>query len=68
MNEYRHSLEALKRQKRGFKSGIDTKIAEADVAKLKQKYQPILQRLHEYQKGVTNYFGQNTLTPKTRAE
>lgn len=68
MNIYRHSVEALKRQKRGFESGIDTKLAEEDVARLKQKYGPVYQRIHEYQKGVTNYYGKNTLTPEMRQQ
>lgn len=67
-NEYRHSVESLKRQKRGLKSGIDTAIAEKDVARLKQKYGPIYQRLKEFNKGVLDHYGKDMLTPKTRAE
>ncbi len=68
INAYRGSKEALKRQRKGLKSGIDTQLAIQTVAKLKQKYGPIDQRIHEYQKGVANSYAQDTLTPEAREQ
>lgn len=68
MNAYRLSKEALKRQKRGLKSGIDTQKSMETVNKLKQKYGPIDQRIHDYQRGVVDHYGKDTLTPEARKQ
>ena len=66
MDVYRLSKESLKRQKRGLKSGIDTNKAEADVARLKQKYGPVDQRLRDFQKRTLEHYGKDILSPETR--
>lgn len=68
LNAYRLSKEALKRQKKGLKSGIDTQKATETVAKLKQKYGPIDQRIHDYQRGVVDTYGKDMLTPEARKQ
>ena len=68
MDVYRTSKEALKRQKRGLKSGIDTEIAKKDVERLKQKYGPIDQRLQQFQKKPLDHYGKDLLNDKTRLE
>lgn len=66
MDVYRTSKEALKRQQKGLISGIDTAQAEADMARLKQKYGPVDQRLRQWQKNILNHYGKDLLTPETR--
>lgn len=61
MDVYRTSKEALKRQKKGLKSGVDTTKAQADVERLRQKYGPIDQRLREFQKNTLNHYGKDLL-------
>lgn len=66
MDVYRLSKEALKRQQKGLKSGIDTSKAQADVARLKQKYGPVDQRLRDFQKRTLEHYGKDIFTPETR--
>jgi len=47
-------------------SGIDTAIAEKDVARLKQKYGPIEQRIHQFQKDILGHYGKDLFTPEIR--
>jgi hypothetical protein len=68
LDAYRLSKEALKRQKKGLKSGIGTKEATETVEKLKQKYGPIDQRLREFQKKITDHYATDMLTPEAREQ
>lgn len=61
LNEYRHSRQALKRQAEGKKTGIDTQIAKKDVERLKGKYEPIAQRIRQYNRDVLETYGKDLL-------
>lgn len=64
MDIYRTSKEALKRQQRGLKSGIDTNLATKDVTRLKQKYGPVEQRLRQFQSKTLEHYGKDLLGDK----
>lgn len=64
LNEYRTSKISLKRQSEGKKTGIDTNLATKDVARLKEKYEPLDKRIREYQKSVLDYYGKDLLGQK----
>ncbi len=68
MDIYRQSKEALKRQKRGLKSGVDTEIAKKDVERLKEKYGPIDQRIKQFQTKLLERYAKDLLSPETRAQ
>jgi len=61
---YRTSRQALKRQSEGKKTGIDTAVAQKDVARLKQKYEPIVQDMFKFQKETSEHYGKNMLGDK----
>ena len=68
MDIYRASKENLKRQARGLKSGMDTEISKKDVARLKQKYGPIDQRMQQYQGALLDQYASDMLTGETKQE
>ena len=61
---YRTSRQSLKRQGEGKKTGVDTAIAQKDVARLKQKYEPIVQDMFKFQKETSEHYGKNMLGDK----
>ncbi len=67
-DSYRTSKEALKRQKVGKKSGIDTAKAKETVERLKHKYEPLYQRLNKFQNEVVAHYGKDLLTPEMRKQ
>lgn len=61
LDEYRASKQALKRQKEGKVTGIDTEEAAQDVEHLKEKYEPIDEKIRDYNKAVTAHYGKDLL-------
>ena len=61
LDTYRASKIALKRQNEGKKTGIDTKQAKQDIAKLAKKYAPIDKRIRDFQKATLKHYGKDLL-------
>lgn len=61
LDTYRASRVALRRQREGKETGIDTAKAQADVKRLHQKYGPIDQRIREYNQKVLEFYGKDLI-------
>lgn len=61
LDNYRTSKIALKRQKEGRKTGIDTFEAQSDIETLKEKYEVVDARIREFQKNIINEYGKDLL-------
>lgn len=61
LDTLRTSKAALKRQAEGKKTGIDTQKAKADIQRLLPKYEPISQRIRDFQKATLDTYGQDLL-------
>lgn len=61
LDTYRASRVALRRQKEGKKTGIDTRKAQEDVKRLHKKYGPIDQRIREYNKAMLKSYGKDLI-------
>jgi hypothetical protein len=61
INDYRSSKIALKRQSEGKKTGIDTQKAKQDIARLKDKYEPIDKKIREFQQATISTYGKDLL-------
>lgn len=61
LDAYRVSKAALKRQAEGKKVGVDTKKAMQDINLLKDKYEPIDNRIREFQKATLSTYGKDLL-------
>jgi hypothetical protein len=64
LDTYRASRVALRRQREGKRTGIDTGKAQQDVERLRQKYGPIDQRIREYNQNVLEHYGQHLIGPE----
>jgi len=61
LDVYRTSKIALKRQREGKKTGIDTQQAKEDIKRLINKYEPIDQRIRQFQKATLETYGKDLL-------
>lgn len=61
---YRTAKQSLKRQSEGKKTGIDTQLAQEEVARLGGKYEPIAQRVRQFQRDVVTKYGHHLLGPE----
>ena len=61
---YRASKMSLRRQAEGKKTGIDTIKAQKDVARLKKKYEPIVQDMFRFQRETSEHYGKDMLGDK----
>lgn len=64
LDAYRTSKIALKRQKQGKKTGIDTEIAKEDAARLAPKYEKTSENIRNWQRAINNEYGKNILGTK----
>lgn len=63
LDVYRTSKIALKRQKEGKITGIDTKEAMKDIARLKDKYEEVDKRIRAFQQATLSTYGKDLLGP-----
>lgn len=61
LDSFRHSKQALKRQKEGKVTGIDTAEARNTVGKLGPKYQQVDSQIRQYNKNVLSHYGKDLL-------